>query len=128
MTDEEINRKFDVVAEHLSSLAVGLQNLGQSLGEKIDRLAEGQRQTDASIRALLAITEIQAQEVKDLRESVQAVDEHRREAGERAHQVDERLNVLINLVERDISERRNRGKATEKRGPEEERKSDEDQG
>jgi DNA repair exonuclease SbcCD ATPase subunit len=120
MTDEEINRKFDMVAEHLASFAISMQNLG----EKVDKLAEGQRQTDASIRALLSITEIQAQEIKDLRESVQAVDERQREADERQReadererQTDERLNALINTFERYISERRNGRRAAEERGP-----------
>lgn len=41
MTDEEINRKFDVVADHLATLATGLQRLEEAheRGEKrIDRL------------------------------------------------------------------------------------------
>ena len=103
MTDEEINRKFDVVAEHLATMAVGLE-----------RLAEGQRQTDASVRSLLAITEIQAQEIKELSESVRAVDgrqraadERQRAADERGRRTDERLDALINTVERYISGRRN---------------------
>lgn len=41
MTDEEINRKFDVVADHLASLTV-----------KIDRLAEAQTQTDQFVNTL----------------------------------------------------------------------------
>lgn len=43
MTDEEINRKFDLVAEHLATLAVG----PQTLGEKVGSLADSQRRADA---------------------------------------------------------------------------------
>lgn len=96
MTDEEINRKFDVVADHLASLAVGQQ-----------RLQEAQARTDESVRALLAITEIQSQEIKELGEAVRKVDERQREADKRQRHTDERLNALINTVERYISERRN---------------------
>jgi len=63
--------------------------------------------TEASVRALLAAVEIQAdeiktqaQEIKELSESVKSVDGRQRET-------DERLNVLIDTVERYISERRN---------------------
>lgn len=103
MTDEEINRKFDVVAGHLASLAVGLDRLTG----KTDALADTQRRaeerwerTEGSIRALLAVSEIQSQEIRELGEAVRKVDEHQRNA-------DDRLNALINTVERYISERRN---------------------
>jgi hypothetical protein len=106
MTDEEINRKFDVVANHLASLAVGQQ-----------RLQEMQQRTDESVRALLAVTEIQSQEIKEIGrglrevgEAVRVVDERQRQGEELRREMDERLNALINTVERYISERRN-GKA-----------------
>jgi hypothetical protein len=109
MTDEEINRKFEVVADHLVTLAVGLQ----SLQEEVRRLGAVQARTDGSVRALLAAVEIQAQEIKvqsqeikELSESVKAVDGRQREADERSRQTDENLNALINTVERYISERR----------------------
>ena len=106
MTDEEINRKFDVVADHLATLAVGQQ-----------RLQEMQGRTEESVRALLAVSEIQSQEIRELGDglrelggAVRVIDERQREADERNRETDERLSALINMVERDISERRN-GKA-----------------
>lgn len=120
MTDDEINRKFDVVAGHLASLAVGLERLG----EKVDGLADTQRRaeerwerTEGSIRALLAAAEIQAEEIKQVAESVKVIDERQRRADERHRQTDERLNALINIVEKDISARRN-GKKAEANGDE----------
>jgi DNA repair exonuclease SbcCD ATPase subunit len=108
VTDEEINRKFDVVANLMADVAV---SLGQ-LGAKVDALAEAQHRaderlarTEGSIRALLAAAEIQASEIalqsgqiKDLSAAVQAVDE-------RQHNMDERLNALISVVERLMSDR-----------------------
>lgn len=95
MTDEEINRKFDVVAGHLATLAVGLQ-----------QLQEAQTRTEGGIRALLAAAEIQAGEIKDLSESVKDLGESVRAINGRQKQTDERLDALINTVERYISERR----------------------
>jgi hypothetical protein len=62
MTDDELNRKFDVVANHLASLAVGQQGLQETQV----RLQEMQRRTDESVRALLAVTEIQSHEIKEI--------------------------------------------------------------
>ncbi len=113
MTKEEMEK---TVAFILEQQAQTNATIGR-LSEKVERNAEG-------IRALLAITEIQAAEISDLREStrdlaqsIQALDgrqreseERQRESDERGRQIDERLNALINIVERHISEGRN-GKA-----------------
>ncbi|CAN5128938.1 MAG: hypothetical protein H0T63_10650 [Pyrinomonadaceae bacterium] len=104
MTDEEINKKFDVVADHLASLAVGMQQL-QEAQMRAERIWE---RTEGSVRALHGIVEIQAQEIKELGEAVRAVNGRQREADERQRHADERLNALINTVERYISEGRNR--------------------
>ena len=101
MTDEEINRKFDVVAEHLVALAVGLQGLQETQR----RAEERWERTEASVRALLAAAEIQAGEIKTLGEAVRVIDERVREAERRAAETDERLNALINTVERYITGR-----------------------
>ena len=82
MTDEEINRKFDIVADHLASLAVGLQTLTSTvdkLSDKVDRTAD-------SVNALLTIAEIHDREITA---------------------TNEKLDALINTVERYISEGRN---------------------
>ncbi len=92
MTDEEINRKFDVVADHLASLTDKLDRLS----DKVDRTADG-------VAALLAVAEIQSGEIASLGESVGRIDERQRESDERQRQADERLNALINTVERFIS-------------------------
>jgi len=109
MTDEEINQKFDVVAGHLAALAVGMQQL-QEAQLRAERIWE---RTEGSVRALHAVAELQAQEIKELGEAVRAVDarqrdadERQRQADERGRETDERLNALINTVERFISERR----------------------
>ncbi len=82
MTDAEINKKFDVVADHLASLAVGMQQLQETQTRAEKRWAS----TEESIRALLTIAEIHEREISA---------------------TDERLSALINTVERIISEGRN---------------------
>src|SRR5687767_13992592 len=61
------------------------------VSEKLDRTVD-------SIAALLAVAEIQAGEINVLSESVKAVDLRERDT-------DDRLNALINTVERYTSER-----------------------
>jgi hypothetical protein len=110
MTDEEINRKFDIVAGHLATLAVAQQ-----------KSEERWERTENSIRGLLTITQIQSEEIrvqsegiKALGDAVRAVNQRQQDTDERQRQneelrreMDERLNALINTVERYISERRN---------------------
>lgn len=104
MTDEQINAKFDTVANHLATLAVGLQQLQETQArteQTVSLLADKVDRTAGSITNLLAVAEIQAGEIKDLTESLRAVDERERETREN-------LNVLINTVERFISEGRSK--------------------
>lgn len=92
MTGEEMQKMMTFILEQQAQLTATVGRLS----EKVDRTADG-------VSALLAVAEIQAGEIRELAESVRAVDERQREA-------DERLNALINTVERYISERRD-GKA-----------------
>lgn len=120
MTKEEMEKTMDFILEQQAQTTATLGRLSDrvdALSEKVERNADG-------IRALLAITEIQAAEISDLREStrdlaqsIQALDgrqreseERRRESDERGRRMDERLDALTNIVERHISEGRN-GKA-----------------
>lgn len=99
MTDNEINRKFDVVAGHLATLAVGMQQLQeaqvnaernmQELRETQTRAEKRWERTEEGIRSLLAIAGIHEQEITELRDLGKATDE--------------RLNVLIGVVEKHIS-------------------------
>ena len=60
--------------------------------------------TEQSIRALLAIAEIHEREFEALRESDKELREAGKELREARKATDERLSVLINVVERHISE------------------------
>ena len=107
MTDEEVNRKFGVVADHLAGLAVGLQSLREVQARAEQRLAR----TEENIRALLSIAEMHEREIMalgtTLAETQSRTDAQIAETKVQMAETDERLNALINTVERYISERRN---------------------
>ena len=92
MTSEEMESTMAFIVEQQAQLTV-----------KVDRTA-------GSITNLLAVAEIQAAEIRDLTESIRTLADRQRESEERGRRTDERLDVLINIVERHISEGRN-GKA-----------------
>lgn len=94
--ETETQRKFDFIVNQQAQLTATVEKMAA----KVDRTADG-------MSALRQIAEIQSGEIKDLADSVKAIDERQREADARARQTDERLNALIGAVERIISERRN---------------------
>jgi methyl-accepting chemotaxis protein len=88
----QLTERVDRLADKVDRLADKVERIGDNverMAEKIDRNAD-------SVTALLAIAEIHEREITENREA-QA-------------RTNERLNVLINTVERYISERHN-GKA-----------------
>lgn len=106
MTGEEMERAIAFIigqqAQINSNQAQVTSNLAE-LTERVNRMGEKVDRNAESVTALLAIAEIQAAEIRDLTESTRTLADRQRDT-------DERLNALINTVERYISERRN-GKA-----------------
>ena len=103
MTNEEMQKAMDFMVHQQAQTAVKLDRLS----EKVDALAVTQQRsehkwerTEEGIRALLSIAQIHEQEIATLGEKIAAVSENGRAT-------DERLNALINTVERHISEGRN---------------------
>jgi hypothetical protein len=90
----EVTKQFDVVAGHLATLAVGQQKLQESQ----IRAEQKWERTEEGIRMLLAVTEIQSQEIKALGEAQSLTNSQLAETSER-------LNVLIGTVERYIGGR-----------------------
>ena len=95
-----------------------LVDLAQKADERMTRLEEAQRRseerweraeerwarTEESVRALLAIAQIHEREITALTE---ALKQTRAETDRQTAETNERLNALIDTVERYISERRN---------------------
>ncbi len=96
MTNEEMQKAIEFIVEQEAKTAVKLDRLS----ERTDAIAISQERnekkwerTEAGIRALLSIAEIHEREIATLSVNGRATDE--------------RLNALINVVERQISEGRN---------------------
>ena len=92
MTDEERDKTINFILEQQAQLTA-----------TVGKLSDTVERTAGSITALLAIAEIQSGEIRELGESLRAVDERQRESEERRREADERLNALINTVERFVS-------------------------
>ncbi|MDQ1613658.1 MAG: hypothetical protein QOG00_3589 [Pyrinomonadaceae bacterium] len=103
MADEEMQRTIQFILEQQAQNTVSmgqltekmdqLSNTVERLSGTVDQLSVKLDRTADGVAALLTIAEIHEREIT-------AVDERGRET-------DERLNALINTVERYISERRN---------------------
>jgi vacuolar-type H+-ATPase subunit I/STV1 len=96
MTNEEMQKAIEFIIEHEAKSSA-----------KIDALAETQTRTGEGIRALLSIAEIHEREINTLGHQVSALSREIGNLGETTRATDERLNALINVVERQISEGRN---------------------
>ena len=103
MTDDKTECTMQFILEQQVQNTVAM---GQ-LTEKVDKLSDKVDRTADGINALLAIAEIHEHEITALKESVKAVSDSVSAVDERGRETDERLNALINTVERYISERRN---------------------
>jgi hypothetical protein len=107
MTNEEMQRtmEFIVEMEAKSSAKIDAMAEAQKQGQKEAderwaRADERWARTEESIRALLSIAELHEREIQANTQQILSL-------GEQTRTTDERLNALINVVERQISEGRN---------------------
>jgi hypothetical protein len=107
MTNEEVQRTMEFILEQQAQSSAKIdalseaQKASQKAAEESWRRSDAKwEQTEQGIRALLSIAEIHEREISTLGEKIAAVSENGRAT-------DERLNALINTVERQISEGRN---------------------
>ena len=96
MTNEEMQRAMDFIVEQQ----------GQS-GAKIDALAEAQTRNTEGISALLSIAEIHEREINTVSHQISSLSREIGTLSATTRATDDRLNALINVVERQISEGRN---------------------
>ena len=96
MTNEEMQKAIDFIIQQEARSAT-----------KIDAIAEAQKhgderwaRTEEGIRALLTIAEIHEREIQANTQQILSI-------GETTRATDDRLNALINVVERQISNGRN---------------------
>lgn len=113
MTEQQMEKAIAFILEQQAQLTTTVGRLSgrvDVMAEKVDKLASKVDRTAGGITDLLAVAEIQAAEIRDLTESIRTLADRQRESEERGRRTDERLDALINIVERHISEGRN-GKA-----------------
>ena len=96
MTNEEMQRAMDFIVEQQ----------GQS-SAKIDALAEAQTRNTKGISALLSIAEIHEREINTVSHQISSLSREIGALSATTRATDDRLNALINVVERQISEGRN---------------------
>jgi len=100
MTNEEMQRAMDFIVEteakssaKIDALAEAQKQGQKAADQRWARADERWARTEESIRALLTIAEMHEREISSI--------------GDQTLATDERLNALINVVERQISEGRN---------------------
>ena len=107
MTNEEMQRAMDFIVEMEAKSSAKMDALTQAQKEgqaeadqRWKRADERWARTEEGIRALLAITEMHEREIQSHTQQILSI-------GETTKATDDRLNALINVVERQISNGRN---------------------
>jgi hypothetical protein len=107
MTNEEMQRTMEFIVEmeakssaKIDALAVAQKEDHKEAEERWKRADERWARTEEGIRALLAIAEMHEKEIQANTQQILGL-------GETTRATDDRLNALINVVERQISEGRN---------------------
>jgi hypothetical protein len=104
--DEENQRNIDFILRQQAQFTADMQLMREAQVHADEKWEQRWGRTEESIRALLSIAEIHDGEIKTLAET-QAESQARTDR--QMAETDERLNALVNVVERLISERRNGG-------------------
>jgi hypothetical protein len=99
MTNEEMQRAMNFIVEQQVQTAVKLD----ALAETQKRGEEKWSRTEEGIRALLAIAEIHEKEIQANTQQILAQSQQIASLSETTKSTDERLNALINVVERQFS-------------------------
>ena len=100
MTGEEMQRAIDFIVEQEAKSSAKIDALAQAQKQAQKDAEERWARTEEGIRALLAIAELHEKEIQANTQQILSL-------GETTRATDERLNVLINVVERHINDGRN---------------------
>lgn len=103
MTNEEMQRAMDFIVQQQAQASARID----SVGEKLEALAETQARNTEGIQALLTIAQIHERQFETLSHQIGSVSRNVALLGETTKATDDRLNALINVVERQMSNGRN---------------------
>jgi predicted nucleic acid-binding Zn-ribbon protein len=110
---EETQRNIDFIIRQQAQFTADMQQMREVQAHAEEKWERSWGHTEESIRDLLAIAQIQSQEISTLADAQSQLSKVQAEAQTRTDrqmaETDERLNALVNVVERLISERRNGG-------------------
>ncbi|HEU4594529.1 MAG TPA: hypothetical protein VFS10_05115 [Pyrinomonadaceae bacterium] len=106
-SSEETRRNIEFIIRQQAQFTSDMQQLRESQANSERRW----ERTEESVRALLAIAQSHEDETNALRESQARLTEAQARTSNQMAETDERLNALINVVERHITEGRNGGAA-----------------
>lgn len=111
--DEANQRNIKFILEQQAQFTTDKQQMREAQAHAEEKWERRWGRTEEGIRALLTIAEIHDGEIKTLAETqaraAQAQAEAQARTDRQMSETDERLNALVNVVERVISERRNGG-------------------
>jgi chromosome segregation ATPase len=121
MTNDEMQKTMEFIVNQQAQASAKIDALleAQREAQKADeerrlqsverwkRSDERWERTEEGIRALLSIAEIHEREINTIGHQVSSLSQEISNLGETTRATDERLNALINVVERQISEGRN---------------------
>ena len=97
---ERIEHNMEFIVRHQAQFSADLERMREVQVQYEREWRERWTHTETGIRSLLAIAEIHEREIGELREAQAQTDEQMKDT-------DDRLNALIDIVDRDIGERRN---------------------
>lgn len=103
MTNEEMQRTMQFIIEQQAQFTVGMQELKEAHAESEKRIAQLEGAVVGVVNLFGKLTEAQIRQA----EAQKISDTKIAELAEAQKQTDERLNALINMVERYFSDRRN---------------------
>ena len=103
MTNEEMERAMDFIVHQQAESSAKIDALIESQKEFDERF----KRTEEGIRSLLAIAEIHEREINTVSHQIGSVSRNIATLAETTRATDERLNALINVVERQIANGRN---------------------
>lgn len=113
MTNEEMQKTMQFILEQQAQFTVGMQELKEAHAESEKRSTQLEGAMVGVVNMLGKLTEAQVRQA----EAQKISDANIAELVEAQKQTDERLNALINMVERYFSDRRN-GQSTSREGTE----------
>jgi len=109
VNDEERQRQMDFILQQQSRFAADMRRWREDEEERWKKADERWARTEVGIRGLLTITELHEQEIRENSRQIVALGEMIGATRVAGRETDERLNALINTVERLVSERRDGG-------------------